>query len=351
VLFRAQRYHAAELFLREAARSHTDGPLAGIVEMLQRLPQMVYGKQEADSGMSQQLPPLHAESGATIEEPAAVTGRLNRTGDTAATAQQATAAVAATTGAVKRPRIVIFVHTCKKFEQRAKVIQRTWANGRTNVVFVSDSDSSVLKNAVNFGPYKTRGSAHLSYHPETVTKMLELFQARYASTHEWFMMVDDDSYVFVERLLDYLAFFPHDDLYLIGDFLNWSLERRNKRRNYELWAAGGPGLVFSRAAVPEYLRLIKALGLPPQNHDVWLHNLFVNSNQAIKRVHGPGFHQYGYSRLVDSLPQGVGCPQDVYEGTISLSAPVVAVHFCRDVVALARFHELVMAADGSRPVA
>eukprot|EP00966_Prymnesium_polylepis_P255527 5903913-Prymnesium_polylepis.1 len=40
----------------------------------------------------------------------------------------------------RRPRLVIFVHTCTAFEQsRAAVLARTWANGRSDVVFITDN--------------------------------------------------------------------------------------------------------------------------------------------------------------------------------------------------------------------
>ena len=75
-------------------------------------------------------------------------------------------------------KLAIFVHTCGRFEEsRAKVIEATWARDRTEVTFITDSAASTLRRHENLGPYLTLGSAHLSYHPETVRKMLALFEA------------------------------------------------------------------------------------------------------------------------------------------------------------------------------
>lgn len=41
------------------------------------------------------------------------------------------------------------------------------------------------------GPYQTKGSADLSYHPVTLTRMFELYLHKYASEADWLMLIDD----------------------------------------------------------------------------------------------------------------------------------------------------------------
>ena len=46
-------------------------------------------------------------------------------------------------------KIIIFVHTCKKYEEeRAKLIENTWAKNNSDVVFITDHEHSTLKNFI-----------------------------------------------------------------------------------------------------------------------------------------------------------------------------------------------------------
>ena len=51
-------------------------------------------------------------------------------------------------------KLIIFVHTCKKYEEsRAKLIEQTWGTD-SDVVFITDNEQSSLKNHIYIGPYK-----------------------------------------------------------------------------------------------------------------------------------------------------------------------------------------------------
>ena len=98
--------------------------------------------------------------------------------------------------------IIIFVHTCKKYEEsRAKLIEKTWGDDK-DIVFITDNESSQLKNHKYIGSYKPGPT----YHPENVIKMFNLFINEY-NHYDWFMIIDDDSYLYVEKLKLYLSFF------------------------------------------------------------------------------------------------------------------------------------------------
>ena len=90
------------------------------------------------------------------------------------------------------------MHTCTAFERtRAAVLQRTWAKDRPEVIFITDvtpaahparlpphtpshapsvpsreqNPESELEPHEYLGPYLTKGSADLSYHPVTLARM------------------------------------------------------------------------------------------------------------------------------------------------------------------------------------
>lgn len=192
--------------------------------------------------------------------------------------------------------IIIFVHTCKKYEEtRAKLIEQTWGN-KENVVFITDNQSSQLKNHIYIGEY-IRGP---TYHPENVKKMLNLFLDRY-NNYDFFMIIDDDSYLYLDKLKLYLSFFDKNENYMIGDFLNWVATRSepNFTCDYNRWVSGGPGIVFTKKCIITFLELSEKFKILYTNHDVWLHNLFMLSNKRIKRVDCPGFHQYNSKILLD----------------------------------------------------
>jgi hypothetical protein len=78
-------------------------------------------------------------------------------------------------------KLIIFVHTCKLYENtRAKLLENTWANNK-DIVFITDNDKSELKNHIYIGPYKNGPT----YHPDNVKKMFELFLSEnFTSRHK-----------------------------------------------------------------------------------------------------------------------------------------------------------------------
>ena len=218
--------------------------------------------------------------------------------------------------------LVIFIHTCKQYEEtRSKLLENTWANS-DNIVFITDNEHSTLNNHIYMGPYKRDG---FSYHPESLKKMFNLFLERY-SHYDFFMIVDDDSYVYVEKLKLYLSFFDKDQPYMIGDFLNWPYVLPDYKfgGNYNNWVGGGPGIVFTKSCIIEYIRLYNEHNIPLLSHDVWLHYLYSLSNSMIKRTHCPGFHQYDSDKLYKTFPKD--------------SNNLVSVHFNGDMSLLEKYH-------------
>ena len=218
-------------------------------------------------------------------------------------------------------KVIIFVHTCKIYEEtRAKLIEKTWGN-KENVVFITDNPETNLKNNIYIGKYETGPT----YHPENVIKMFILFINKY-SNYDFFMIIDDDSYLYIDKLELYLSFFDKNDVYMIGDFLNWVAPRSEPdfTCDYNRWVSGGPGIVFTKKCILTFLNLIKKLNIPYINHDVWLHNLYMSSDKRIKRVDCPGFHQYNSKTLLQK-----------YSKT---DKNIISVHLERDMNLIYEYH-------------
>ncbi len=195
-------------------------------------------------------------------------------------------------------KLIIFVHTCKLYEEsRAKLIESTWDNN-DNVVFITDNPKSKLKKHIYIGKYKSG----CTYHPENVIKMFNLFIGSYPS-YDFYMMIDDDSYLYIDKLIQYLSFFDKNDNYMIGDFLNWVAQREEPdfTCDYNKWPGGGAGLVFTKKCIQTFLKLIEKHKIRYNNHDVWLNTLYTLSDKRIKRVHCPGFHQNNADTLLNKF--------------------------------------------------
>ena len=189
---------------------------------------------------------------------------------------------------------IIFVYTCTKYEEtRAKKIESTWGN-KDNVVFLTDNPNSSLKNNIYLGPYR-----EFAIHPEIMKKIFKLFIENYSNYnifgkhYDWFMLIDDDSYLYTDTLDKYLEFQDKDDCIMIGDFLNWNSNPKYKYElTYDYWPGGGAGIVFTKKCILTFIQLSNTYNVPITNHDHWLHLLFLSSDKkSIKRIHCCGFHQ------------------------------------------------------------
>lgn len=198
-------------------------------------------------------------------------------------------------------KLIIFIHTCKLYEEnRAKLLENTWARDNKDIVFITDNIDCKLNNYFYIGPYMYGNT----YHPENVKKMFKLFLEKY-NDYDYFMMIDDDSYLYVDKLKHFLSFFNKNDPYMIGNFLNCprlsSLKNINGE-NYDYWIGEGPGIVFTKSCIIEFIKLYNTHNINYENHDMWLHTLYIKSNSFIKRVHCPGFHQYNGNELYKTIP-------------------------------------------------
>jgi hypothetical protein len=195
-------------------------------------------------------------------------------------------------------KLLTLVHTCYKYEQtRAKIIDESWAKGLEDFLFICDSDDFSLSRSVNLGPYPSGPT----YHPQTVMKIFEMFLGEGYQEYDWLFLVDDDTYCFPEKLKNFLEFFDSTEPLMMGDYLNWPRFIKGHKADYSSWVGGGPGVVFSRSAVIALVKYARRR-MELINHDVWLHRLITREGSfEIKRVHLPGFHQYGAEELLEKF--------------------------------------------------
>ena len=185
-------------------------------------------------------------------------------------------------------KLIIFIHTCEAYEtKRAKLLEKSWALTNLQIIFITDNPHSKLLNHIYVGAYE-KG---VTYHPTTVKKMIDIWLTYYAD-YDYYMMIDDDSYVFVNKLIDFLSSLNAQDCLMIGDIANWiKIDPSHWNPDKQWWLGGGAGIVFTKSALVEFKRLYTTGEITIKNHDVWLHDLYLKS-KIIKRVHCPGFHQH-----------------------------------------------------------
>ena len=216
-------------------------------------------------------------------------------------------------------KLVVFVHTCTMYEEsRAKLIEETWGD-QSDIVFITDNKKCKLKNYIYIGEHEKE----FTYHPMTLYKMFYYFMEKYED-YDWFMIIDDDTYLYIEKLKHYLSFFDKDHPYMIGDFLNWIKFNPKFCNDYNAWVSGGPGIVFTKSCIIRYIILMMDSEVRIANHDKWLQNLFEVSDKNIRRVDCPGFHQYGAEELLEKYSKD--------------SNNIISVHLERNMNLLYKFH-------------
>jgi len=185
-------------------------------------------------------------------------------------------------------KVLIFVYTCMVYEKtRALLQQNSWAKNNFDVVFVTDNPKSELKNNIYLGSY-TKSWYTKDFN--IITKILKLCLEQRYFYYDWYMITDDDSYLFIDRLKEYLKFFDTDKPYFIGDYY-WTLKDPKWIEHDYKWAGGGCGYVFNKTTILKLLDVINKNKFPIDNEDIWLNNV-IKKDTTIQRVHCPGFSQY-----------------------------------------------------------
>jgi hypothetical protein len=212
-------------------------------------------------------------------------------------------------------KLLIFVYTCAAYEKtRALLLQNSWAKDRPEVVFVTDNPNSQLKNTVYLGEYK-KG---FTYDPNIVKKIFDVWLTM---QYDYYMIIDDDSYVYIDKLKDYLSFFDPANAYMIGDYLNWPQFNRHYLHNdYSKWIGGGSGIVFTKPTLIKLKNIYTSIYIGHKNHDCWLSDM-LKYDKNIQPIHAPGFFQY---------PNGLNFDND--------SKYIISIHLNHDMSLIEKYH-------------
>ena len=106
-------------------------------------------------------------------------------------------------------------------------------------------------------------------------------------------MIDDDSYLFINRLIYFLTKLDHTKNLLLGDYCNWNKLKPNNPNKYR-WPGGGPGIIFTQKSAKTYFELGGKYLKSITNHDCWLNDIYKIEKlcKIVQRVHIPYFFQY-----------------------------------------------------------
>lgn len=144
-----------------------------------------------------------------------------------------------------RDLLFVGVVTAAEFlDTRATAVNNTWAKKATKVEYFA----AVGKNTHAL-PVVSLPGVDDTYPPQKkVYRMLRYMHDNYIDQYDWFMRADDDAYVRIPKLIQFLSQLdPSKELYIgsPGFGRENDLERIKLYKN-EHYCMGGPGVIFSR---------------------------------------------------------------------------------------------------------
>lgn len=132
--------------------------------------------------------------------------------------------------------LLTIISTQKYFDTRVKYIKDSWLKDFENYLIISDHED-IKNNVVKITEDNSYESA--------VEKNVKSFRYIYEnySDFEWFMTVDDDSFVNYANLIDYVSKLPTDEIIKIGHL---NMNTAGYDINYH---SGGAGTLFNMQAL------------------------------------------------------------------------------------------------------
>lgn len=146
---------------------------------------------------------------------------------------------------IRKPLLVGVVTAQKLLQTRAVAVNRTWGSKAPNLFFFA-SEGAAYGNL----PVVGLPGVDDTYPPQKkVYRMLKYMYDNHLNDYNWFMRADDDIYVRVERLIQFLSSLdPTNELYIGQPGLGKPEDlQRIKLQPHEHYCMGGPGVIFSRA--------------------------------------------------------------------------------------------------------
>ena len=171
---------------------------------------------------------------------------------------------------LREPLYVGVVTANSLLDTRATAVNRTWGQLVPKLEFFS-SEGEQHHNL----PIVSLPGVDDTYPPQKkVYRMLQYMHDHYIDKYDWFMRADDDSYIRIPELLEFLSKLdPNEDLYIGSPGMGREEDlERIKLLSHERYCMGGPGVIFSRALL---IRLAPHL-------DDCLENVVVSYNEDLE---------------------------------------------------------------------
>lgn len=146
---------------------------------------------------------------------------------------------------LRKPLLIGVVTARKLLSTRAAAVNRTWGSKAPKLLFFSSQDPTHTDL-----PIVSLPGVDDTYPPQKkVYRMLKYMYDHHINEYNWFMRADDDIYVRVEHLMQFLSNLdPTKELYIGQPGLGKAEDlQRIKLQPYEHYCMGGPGVIFSRA--------------------------------------------------------------------------------------------------------
>ena len=146
---------------------------------------------------------------------------------------------------IRKPLLVGVVTAQKLLQTRAVAVNRTWGSKAPSLFFFA-AEGAAHGNLPVIG----LPGVDDTYPPQKkVYRMLKYMHDNHLSDYNWFMRADDDIYVRVEHLIQFLSSLdPSKELYIGQPGLGKPEDlQRIKLQPHEHYCMGGPGVIFSRA--------------------------------------------------------------------------------------------------------
>ena len=152
----------------------------------------------------------------------------------------------------KEPLLIGILTQGEYLHTRAQAVYDTWARDIGQVVFFVGEDCKVPANLSHLPIIKLNGIPDHVYPPlKKAFAVIQYMYDHFVDQYNWFIRADDDMYVRGELLMDLLEKMnPYDRVYLgrAGVGRDDDLDRLHLLP-HERYCMGGPGVVFSYAAM------------------------------------------------------------------------------------------------------
>lgn len=151
-------------------------------------------------------------------------------------------------------KLFVAVITAEKYlPNRARAVYETWGSSVTEISFFVGADCNTSRPDIQDLPIvKLPGIPDNVYPPQKkVFAVLHYIHDHYLGEFQWFMRADDDVYVRGQKLEDLLDSFNSNEMVYLGLAGKGKTEDINRLglRPHERYCMGGPGVIFSKAAL------------------------------------------------------------------------------------------------------